>query len=110
MCLGIPMQIISCAHGYALCDRDGEQVTIDMKLVGEQPAGTWVLTFLDAAREVIDEQKAAEISDALQAVGLALTGEGNIDHLFADLVDREPELPDHLKPQSEPAQTSQKNR
>lgn len=98
MCMGIPMKVISSRPGYAICDRDGTEVTVDMKLVGEQPDGTWVLTFLDSAREVIEEQKAIQISNALRAVGQALSG-GDIDHLFADLVNREPELPAHLRPQ-----------
>ena len=101
MCLGVPVQVISTSPGYAICDRDGEQVTIDMKLVGEQPPGTWVLVFLDAAREVIDEQKAMEISDALRALQLTFQGGHNVDHLFPDLVDREPQLPEHLRPSSD---------
>jgi len=106
MCMGIPMKIISTSPGYALCQRPDDLtdtlVNVDMKLVGEQPQGTWVLTFLDAAREVLTEEKATEISNALKAVEQALYGGSDIDHLFADLVNREPELPDHLKPQTKP--------
>ena len=97
MCLGIPMKVISTVPGFAVCDRNGEQFTIDMKLVGEQPEGTWILTFLDAAREVIDETKAKEISNAISALELAFQGEQNLDYLFQDLIDKGPELPDHLK-------------
>ncbi len=108
MCLGIPVRVISNSPGYAICDRDGEEVTIDMKLVGEQPAGTWVLCFLDAAREVIDEQKAMEISDALRAITVTFNGSSDVDHLFPDLVDREPQLPEHLRAQAG-QNNSQKN-
>ena len=104
MCMGIPMKIISTSPGYALCQRGDDMtappVNIDMKLVGEQPVGSWVLTFLDSAREVLTEAKAQEITNALVAVNQALHGgtAADFDHLFADLVNREPELPDHLKP------------
>ena len=71
---------------------------IDLSLVGEQPPGTWLLTFLGAAREVIDADRAAAINNALAALDAAMAGDhARIDALFADLVDREPSLPDHLK-------------
>ncbi len=98
MCIGIPMQIVEPGPHFSVCHGSGETRTIDMALVGEQPAGTWVLVFLDAAREVITAGDAAKIGDALKALSLVLQGETSVDHLFADLVGREPELPDHLKP------------
>jgi hypothetical protein len=55
--------------------------------------------FLDAAREVITARDAAKIGDALKALALVMQGETSVDHLFADLIGREPELPEHLKPQ-----------
>jgi len=104
MCMGIPMKVMSVTPGYALCHRGDNPtdapVSIDMKLVGEQAVGTWVLTFLDSAREVLTEEKANDITNALKAVEQALYGNGDVDHLFADLVNREPELPDHLKPRA----------
>jgi len=99
MCIGVPMRIIEAGEGQALCQsRDGnETVRIDTLLVGDLPVGSWVLTFLGAAREVLDDATAHQISDALVALGMAMSGEGQVDHLFADLVDREPQLPDFLK-------------
>jgi hydrogenase expression/formation protein HypC len=35
----------------------------------------------------------------LQALTLTLQGDTNIDHLFADLVNREPQLPEFLREQ-----------
>jgi hydrogenase assembly chaperone HypC/HupF len=99
MCIGIPMQVIVPRERYALCRGGGEAREIDMALVGEQPAGAWVLVFLGAAREVISAEDAAKIGDALQALALVMQGETSVDHLFADLIGREPELPAHLKPQ-----------
>jgi len=97
MCIGIPMQIIEPRGDTALCEYRGQATLIDMMLVGEQAAGTWLLVFLDAAREVISAERAAQIADALEAMRLAMQGETNFDHLFADLVDREPELPEFLR-------------
>ena len=98
MCIGIPMQVAEPRSRYALCRADGESREVDMILVGEQPAGTWVLVFLGAAREVIAGEDAARIGDALRALALIAQGETDVDHLFADLTGREPELPEHLRP------------
>lgn len=98
MCIGIPMQIIEQRGESAVCLYQGQESLIDMMLVGPQPVGTWLLVFLDAAREVLSEQKARQIADALEAMHLAMQGDSQIDHLFADLIGREPPLPEFLKP------------
>ena len=90
------MQIIGFNGAYAVCQRGDEQHLIDPILVGKPEIGTWVLTFLDTAREIISPEQAAQIQDALQALTLTLQGDYNVDHLFADLVNREPQLPDFL--------------
>lgn len=100
MCIGLPMQIVECSPGRALCEGLGRRRTIDMSLVGEQPPGTWVLVFLDAAREVVSAEQAALVTQALQALDLAIGGtasSGDIDRLFPDLAGREPELPEYLR-------------
>ncbi len=100
MCIGIPMQIVTHHGSRATCeDADGQRFDIDMMLLGELPTGTWVLTFLDTAREVLSGQQALEIQQALLALQGALRGE-SIDHLFADLIDREPQLPEFLRIQA----------
>lgn len=96
MCIGVPMQVIACGPVWAWCDDGGERVQIDMRLVGEQPVGAWVLTFLGAAREVMGETQALRVRDALAAVSAAVAGQ-SFDHLFPDLAGREPELPEHLR-------------
>ncbi|MGZ5581351.1 MAG: HypC/HybG/HupF family hydrogenase formation chaperone, partial [Methylobacter sp.] len=55
MCIGIPMQVVEPYDESALCLYRGRETMVDMMLVGPQPAGTWILVFLDTAREVIDE-------------------------------------------------------
>ncbi|MEO1153804.1 MAG: HypC/HybG/HupF family hydrogenase formation chaperone [Pseudomonadota bacterium] len=93
MCLGIPMQVIEPGDGTAICEGLDGRRQIAMQLIGDQPAGTWVLTYLDAAREVITEAAARQITDAVTAVNLVMRGETDINHLFADLIDREIEPP-----------------
>ncbi|MEW8627473.1 MAG: HypC/HybG/HupF family hydrogenase formation chaperone [Candidatus Thiodiazotropha sp.] len=97
MCIGIPMQVVSTEGTTALCQGMGESRRVDTLLVGDQPVGSWLLVFLNSAREVLSEQRAEQIRQALQALDLALTGESDLDHLFTDLVDRTPQLPEHLR-------------
>ncbi len=42
------------------------------------------------------ETQALRVRDALIAMQAALAGEP-VDHLFADLIGREPQLPEHLR-------------
>lgn len=97
MCIGIPMQVLGEGEFQSLCEGGGRQAMIDMRLIGIQPMGAWVLVFRDAAREVLSAERAAQIQAALVGLGLAMSGELDVDHLFADLVGREPQLPDFLK-------------
>jgi len=93
------MQVVTVLSEHvAHCQGMGQQKNIDMQLVGEQIVGTWVITFLDAAREVIDEGKALQITDALEAVNIAMGNDPTgIDALFADIIERGPQLPPHLQ-------------
>ncbi len=104
MCVGVPMKVIKAGFGFALCEGMGARREIDTRLVGDQPEGTWLMTFLDSAREVLSEDEAQKISDALHAVSLTFSGVTDIDHLFADLIDREPTLPEHLRDQTSKAE------
>lgn len=99
MCIGVPMRVVEVSQGWAFCEADGQCQEIDMALVGDQAVGTWVLTFLGAAREVLTAEQAEQISDALSALTLAMNGGSTdaIDSLFPDLANREPELPAFLR-------------
>lgn len=101
MCIGIPMQVKEPHQGRAVCEGMGARKEIDMTLVGDLPEGSWVLVFLDAAREVLSPSRAKAIEDALTGLELAMSGGSAdaIDALFPDLTNREPELPDFLKSQ-----------
>ncbi len=87
MCLGVPMRVVEAGLGRAICENAAGRREIDMMLVGEQPPGTWVLVFIDAAREVISSEEAARITDALRALDDVMAGgDGNIDAMFADII------------------------
>lgn len=101
MCLGIPMQVLECGEHFARCQGPNGETRVDLALVGQQPPGTWLLTFLDAAREVISPERAEMVNAALQAVVAAEAGADNFDAFFADL-NREPQLPEFLRPKNEP--------
>ena len=97
MCIGMPMRVVAIVGSHAWCEAGAERERLDMMLVGEQPVGTWVLAFNGAARQVMTELEAAQAQGGRQALAAVLSGEGNIDDFFADLVGREPELPAHLR-------------
>lgn len=96
MCIGIPMQVVSCNPFEAVCERHGTQKAVSVMLIGEQAPGTWLLTHLGSAIRVLGEEEARVIDDALTGLSEAVEGR-NFDALFADLIGREPELPPHLR-------------
>ena len=105
MCIGQPLQVLSVAEGRALCGDGREARWIDTRLIDAPAPGDWLLVFLDAAREPLDAERAAQIRDALRALAAVQAGDlAVLDGLFADL-DREPQLPPHLqasRPAKEP--------
>ena len=101
MCLGVPMQVdIVLASGAARCvaaDGGGPVRTIETSLLARPPvAGDWLLVHVDIAIRELEAQEARQIADALLAVAAAAAGEP-FEHLLADLIDREPQLPEHLR-------------
>jgi len=108
MCIGVPMRIESGDGIVAVAVSEGADGTVghetlDMMIVGPQPPGTWVLAFHGAARRVLEPLEARQINDALAALAIALDADAAdqqgqaLDALFADLVDRTPQLPEHLR-------------
>ncbi len=100
MCIGLPMRVIEGDDLTALCERRGETQRVSMLLVGERPTGAHVLVHLGAAVRTLDAEEARLIDDALDGLAAAMRGE-NVDALFADLVGREPELPAHLRAETD---------
>lgn len=96
MCIGVPMRILS-VDGIAARATDGtDETLIDLSLTGPLAPGTWVLTFLGAAREVICEEEARKIAAALGALRSVMQG-GGVGDAFADLDADGPRLPPHLQ-------------
>jgi hydrogenase expression/formation protein HypC len=97
MCIGVPLQVVQIEGSFAWCEAGDERERLDMRLVGEQPVGSWVLAFHGAARQLMTALEAAQAHAGRRALAAVLGGEGEVDEFFADLVGREPELPAHLR-------------
>jgi hydrogenase expression/formation protein HypC len=74
MCLSIPKQVVEWEGegDFAWVERAGQRERINMMLLGPQPVGTWVLTSLGLAKEVVEEEERALIEDALAALAASL--------------------------------------
>ena len=70
-----------------------------MVIVCVLTVGTLVLVDHGSAVRVLDPEEARLIDDALEGLAAAMEGQ-NVDALFADLVGREPQLPEHLRARS----------
>lgn len=97
MCLGLVMTVIESDDVGAIVAWGQDRRRVSMALVGRQPVGTQVLVHIDMAVRVVDADEAKLLRDAITGLVAAQRGE-DFEHLFADLVDREPELPPHLRP------------
>jgi hydrogenase expression/formation protein HypC len=77
MCIGIPMRVIEAWHGGALAAGRGRCERIDTRLVGDEASapGCWLLVFQGAAREALDDARAAEIDGALALLDAAMAGD-----------------------------------
>jgi len=97
MCIGEVLRVVAEEGSFAWCEGEGARERLDMALVGPQPVGTWVLGFHGAARQVLTEDEAAGMRAARHALAAVRAGEADVDAYFADLVAREPRLPEHLQ-------------
>ena len=96
MCLGVPMTIIETDGASALCERRGDRRLVSVLLLDQPPVGAQVLVFIDNALRLLGAEEARQIDNAIEGLAAACNGE-DFEHLFADLIDREPELPEHLR-------------
>lgn len=78
MCMGLPMQVLSTRPGHATVAGGGEQREVDTALIGPVQPGDWVLVFLDAARERLTPERAAEVRATLDLVALAMAGAADL--------------------------------
>jgi hydrogenase assembly chaperone HypC/HupF len=98
MCIGIPMQVIEVENEmFVICDGRNGRKRINTMLINAVQKGDWLLTFLDSAREAIDAERAALINSALEGLERVEAGQDNFEECFADLINREPQLPDFLR-------------
>jgi hydrogenase expression/formation protein HypC len=91
------MRVMEIDARGAWCEGRGERLRVDTRLLDPPSRGDWLLIFNGVAREALSEQRARDITSALAALDAALAGETDLDAHFADLVNREPELPEHLR-------------
>ena len=99
MCLGIPMQIVAAEGMAAVCRNAGGDQQVSLALTGPLPVGQHVLVYLGSAVRALEPDEAMQISDAIDALGAAMAGQP-FEHLIADLIEREPQLPDHPRTQT----------
>ncbi len=87
MCISTPIQVIESGEGMARCRGRNCEEWVNMMLIGPQPVGTWVLSFLGWAREVISAEDAADINRALDGLSAIMRGadEIDVDHYFPGL-------------------------
>lgn len=87
MCLSIPMRVVDWVGTGELAwvERDGRRECVNMMLVGPQPVGTWLLTSLGLARQVLESEQLAQIEDALAALAASLDGTYEPERHFRDL-------------------------
>jgi hydrogenase expression/formation protein HypC len=91
MCIGIPMRVVEAGLGQAWCEGRGRRERLNMWLVGEQPAGAWVLAFNGSAMRVLADDEAEQTNAALDALEAAVAGAQDFDAYFGDLVAQERE-------------------
>jgi len=84
MCIGIPMRVLETDGVTALCEGRGERHRLNMLMVGNCPSGSWVLSFLGSAREILTEEDAARTNRALDGLEAALRGDFNFEEHFTD--------------------------
>ena len=90
------MRVVEAHSHFAICEAGDRQERVHTLFVGEVEPGQWLLVFLDSAREILTEEQALQLNNALLAVEQAINGNPDVDHLFADLIERD-RLPPHLQ-------------
>ena len=88
MCLSVPKHVVAWEGegDFAWVERDGKREQINMMLLGPQPVGTWVLTSLGLAKEVIEDDQRQLIEDALSALAASLEDDYDPAQHFQDML------------------------
>lgn len=87
MCLSIPKQVVAWEGegDFAWVERNGQREFLNMMLLGPQPVGTWVLTSMGLAKEVVEPEQLALIEEALTALAASLDGDYEASQYFQDM-------------------------
>jgi hydrogenase assembly chaperone HypC/HupF len=96
MCIGIPMRVVESDGLSAVCEGRGRRERISLLLVGEVTPGQWLLSAMNTARHVLDEEQAQRLNSALDALESVQAGATDFDAHFSDLVNRVPTVPTGL--------------
>ncbi|SNR69259.1 HypC/HybG/HupF family hydrogenase formation chaperone [Desulfurobacterium atlanticum] len=77
MCVGVPMKIVEINYPMAVAEAKGVKRNINLMLIPEDEikVGDYVMVHVGSAIEVISEQAAAEIWEALDEVLALMEGE-----------------------------------
>jgi hydrogenase assembly chaperone HypC/HupF len=84
MCIGIPMRVLEASGATAWCEGRGERQRINMLMVGDCPAGSWVLVFLGVARDKLTDIEAEEINQTLDELEAILRGDSGFEGRLPD--------------------------
>ena len=95
MCIALPMKVLESGPMMIVCERNGRRLEVDCSMIDQPAVGAWLLVFQNRAIREIDETEAGEIEAARVMAGDA--DEETIRSGFGDLIDRAPELPEHLR-------------
>ncbi|MBB4382550.1 hydrogenase expression/formation protein HypC [Bradyrhizobium sp. SBR1B] len=90
------MTIVETDGLTALCEYGNELRHVSVMLLTNVTLGAKVLVHIDSAVRLLDDKEASLISEALNGLDASLNGQ-DYDRFFTDLIDREPELPEHLR-------------
>jgi len=96
MCIGLPMRVIEAGDDFVLVEGRGERRRVSLLLLGPLAVGTPLLVHVDTAVRTLDEAEVPLLERALDGLQAVLDGESP-DAYFADLIERTPELPEHLR-------------
>jgi hydrogenase assembly chaperone HypC/HupF len=91
------MRVLTVEEGAAWCEGRNGRARINTLLVGALPVGAWLLAYQGSAVRELSAAEAKQTDAALDALAAAMAGEVDFSAHFADLVDREPQLPPHLR-------------
>jgi len=102
MCIALPMQVLRADEFSATCTWQGAERVVDTFLLNEPlKPGDWLLVFHESAREKISAERAEQVSMALQALDLVMSGELPAEQLDARIEALFPDLPQQRSSRSE---------